>query len=496
MQGRADHAPAPFDGRAAGQHDGALVGRTIAGKFLIECFLGGGAMGAVYKARQLNLEKDVAVKVLHGEHAGDATFVARFQREAKAASRLDHPNSMRVLDFGQEPDGLLYIAMEYLDGRDLFRVIQHEWPLSTLRIADVLSQALAAIAVAHDLGIVHRDLKPENIMVLRGLDDEGTPHDIVKVCDFGIAKFTEQRSTRAEPGQKLTTQGIVVGTPEYMSPEQGKGEALDSRSDIYSVGVSPRDGRGRGWALALLAMVVLGGAGLFVSTRLRSRGMPFAPSGTTQTQASSAPSTLDPPPPATSAPPQLPPLEPLATQQPSPKPGPAKQVTVVASRPPAVPPSAAPPLAAAPAPPAPLSGGAPAASQPLRALEPTAPPSLPPPEAPPAPFDASRARVTWTVANAGGGATTSAVQRALARSSGTWTTCYRAALQRRAERIEGQAVMHLVTDETGNVVGAKIAGFDAMPQVKQCILGSARVHIDGVDTGDAWADVALNFRPE
>src|SRR5215472_17555767 len=147
-----------------------LVGRTIAGKFVIEAHIGSGAMGAVYRARQIALEKTVAIKVLHGEHAGETQFAARFHREAKAASRLDHPNSMRVIDFGQEPDGLLYIAMEFLDGRDLFHVIREDWPLPKARVADILSQALAAIAVAHDMGIVHRDLKPENIMILRGTD--------------------------------------------------------------------------------------------------------------------------------------------------------------------------------------------------------------------------------------------------------------------------------------------------------------------------------------
>ncbi len=209
--------------KSAERERGAVLGRTIAGKFLIESYLGGGAMGAVYRARQIALDKDVAIKLLHGEHAGDPMFAARFQREAKAASKLDHPNSVRVIDFGQEPDGLLYIAMEFLDGRDLFHVIQEDWPLPTPRIADILSQALAAIAVAHDMGVVHRDLKPENIMIQRGTDDEGNPRDVVKVCDFGIAKFTDLRETPTTGGgQKLTTQGIVVGTPEYMSPEQAK----------------------------------------------------------------------------------------------------------------------------------------------------------------------------------------------------------------------------------------------------------------------------------
>ena len=215
----------------------AVLGRTIGGKFLIASYLGGGAVGAVYKARHVALDKDVAIKLLHGEHAGDAMFAARFEREAKAASKLDHPNSMRVLDFGVEPDGLAYIAMEYLDGRDLFKVMTEE-SLSPERMADIVAQALAAVAAANAMGIVHRDLKPENIMILRGADEEGNPRDVVKVCDFGIAKFMEDRGSPIDEGErKLTQHGIVVGTPEYMSPEQCRGEPLDVRSDLYAMGV-------------------------------------------------------------------------------------------------------------------------------------------------------------------------------------------------------------------------------------------------------------------
>ena len=222
--------------------DEALLGRTIASKYAIEAFLGGGAMGAVYRARQIALEKTVAIKVMHRELATDAMFAGRFHREAKAASRLDHPNSIRVIDFGEEPDGLLYIAMEYVDGRDLFQVLHQDWPLSTVRIVELLVQVLAALAVAHDMGVIHRDLKPENIMVLRGTNDEGKTTDVVKVCDFGIAKITDPRGDREASGggtggAKLTTQGLVVGTPEYMSPEQGRGEPLDVRSDLYSMGI-------------------------------------------------------------------------------------------------------------------------------------------------------------------------------------------------------------------------------------------------------------------
>jgi serine/threonine-protein kinase len=217
-----------------------LVGRTIAGKFAIEAHLGSGAMGQVYRATQIALAKTVALKVLHQDLAADETFAARFHREAMAASRLDHPNSMRVIDFGVEPDGMLYIAMEFLDGRDLHRVLYEEGSISEARAVDILAQALAALVVAHDMGVVHRDLKPENIMILDGTDDEGRRTDVVKVCDFGIAKING--GTLAGAGSNptrgpLTTQGLVVGTPEYMSPEQGKGDPLDARSDLYSVGV-------------------------------------------------------------------------------------------------------------------------------------------------------------------------------------------------------------------------------------------------------------------
>src|SRR5262249_43361058 len=153
---------------------------------VVEKFLGGGAMGAVYRARDTSLERMVALKVMHPSVAVDPSFVRRFHREARAASRLDHPNSMRVIEFGEGPDGRLYIAMEYLEGRDLYKVIHEDWPLSDARIADVMMKALAAITMAHEMGVIHRDLKPENIMILNRKDDEGA--DIVKVCDFGIAK--------------------------------------------------------------------------------------------------------------------------------------------------------------------------------------------------------------------------------------------------------------------------------------------------------------------
>jgi serine/threonine-protein kinase len=214
------------------------IGRTIAGKFAVERRLGAGAMGVVYLAKQLALEKTVAIKVLHRELAVDETFAQRFRREARAASRLDHPNSIRVYDFGEEPDGLLYIAMEYVQGCDLFALISEHGPPPPASVVDLLSQALAALAVAHDLGVLHRDLKPENIMVVRGKGDDGQPVDVIKVCDFGIAKIVESSSQLSDDGgRKHTTKGLIVGTPAYMSPEQARGETLDGRSDLYSMGV-------------------------------------------------------------------------------------------------------------------------------------------------------------------------------------------------------------------------------------------------------------------
>ncbi|MGZ5968635.1 MAG: protein kinase domain-containing protein [Polyangiales bacterium] len=207
-----------------------MLGRALGGKYFIEESIGEGAMGTVYRAWHMALEKTVAVKVLR-ETARGPMFVERFRREALAASRLDHPGSVRIYDFGEEEsDGTLYLVMEYVRGRDLLEVMTTEWPLDDSRVANIMSQVLAALAVAHEQSVIHRDLKPENILVVPGFDDDGTPTDVVKVCDFGIASLGDRA-----PG--LTGIGLVVGTPDYMSPEQARGDALDARSDLYSLGV-------------------------------------------------------------------------------------------------------------------------------------------------------------------------------------------------------------------------------------------------------------------
>ena len=208
-----------------------LLDKVIAGNFRVQRLLGSGAMGNVYQAEQLSLGKAVAIKVLHPHLMSDEKLVRRFQREAKSASRLNHPNSIQIIDSGQDAAGVLYIAMELLTGRDLAEVIRDEFPLPIVRIVRIMSQVLSALDEAHAQGVIHRDLKPSNIMLI---ERRGEP-DFVKVCDYGIAKA--QLEEGADEAQMLTIQGLVCGTPEYMSPEQARGEPLDGRADLYSASV-------------------------------------------------------------------------------------------------------------------------------------------------------------------------------------------------------------------------------------------------------------------
>lgn len=212
------------------EREDSKLGRALAGgKLVIEQLIGRGGVGAVYKARHRELMMPVAVKVLHESFQNDIDFCRRFYAEALAASRLDHPNITRVIDFGQEPDGSLYFAMEFLAGVELRAVLEKERKLTGARIAALMMQVCAGLSHAHARGIVHRDIKPENLVLVPGQDDDGKPIEILKVCDFGIALHRALPNTNEE--------GIVAGTPEYMSPEQCRSDELDARSDVYACGV-------------------------------------------------------------------------------------------------------------------------------------------------------------------------------------------------------------------------------------------------------------------
>lgn len=212
-----------------------LLGRIIADKYRLDAVAGAGSFGTVYRAVHVVLDRLVAVKVLNPALMANPDARARFRREARAASKLDHPNSVQVLDYGIEPDGLTYLVMEFLQGRELYQVIYDDWPLSSERIVKIMTQVLSVLAAAHDQGIVHRDLKPENIMLVTRPDETGKLDEVVKVTDFGIAKSIA--GTVSEESMNLTREGIVHGTPEYMAPEQARGEPLDGRADLYACGV-------------------------------------------------------------------------------------------------------------------------------------------------------------------------------------------------------------------------------------------------------------------
>jgi serine/threonine-protein kinase len=212
-----------------------LLGRKVAdGKYIIESLIGAGAAGAVYKATHRELRRTVAIKVLHPHYQQDPHFMKSFRGEALAASQLDHPNVMRVLDFGQEPDALVYIVMEFLSGRTLQSLLDEERRLPPDRAVEIMIQVCAALSVAHDNGIIHRDIKPDNIMLVPSRNDEGGAFELVKVCDFGIAAL---QNPRAEDAELSWSDGIIAGTPEYMSPEQARGNDIDARSDVYACGM-------------------------------------------------------------------------------------------------------------------------------------------------------------------------------------------------------------------------------------------------------------------
>ncbi|MFI5281436.1 MAG: serine/threonine-protein kinase, partial [Gemmatimonadales bacterium] len=204
-----------------------LVGQVVADRYHIIKKLGEGGMGAVYLGEHVKMGRKSAIKVMAAAMSQDPDAISRFNREASNASRISHPNVCQIYDFGETPDGLIYLAMEFIEGKALKDVIEEAGALPVARAASILKQAADALQAAHDLSIVHRDIKPDNLMVVAGKDGS----DVVKVVDFGIARAVGGDET----GQKVTKTGLVVGTPEYMSPEQLSGDKLDGRSDIYSL---------------------------------------------------------------------------------------------------------------------------------------------------------------------------------------------------------------------------------------------------------------------
>ena len=209
----------------AAEASAGLVGQLVGERYQVERRLGQGGMGEVYLARHVLMGRQCALKVMNQALSQDPDAVSRFNREATNASRISHPNVCAVYDFGLTPDGLVYLAMEFVEGRALSELLDDFGPLPVQRAAELMAQCAHGLQVAHDLGIVHRDLKPDNIMVTPGKDRE-----IVKLVDFGIAKAAETGS-----GQRVTRTGFVVGTPEYMAPEQLAGDPLDGRSDQYGL---------------------------------------------------------------------------------------------------------------------------------------------------------------------------------------------------------------------------------------------------------------------
>ena len=206
-----------------------LIGEVFCDRYVVTDLLGEGGMGAVYAARDVRLPQQVAIKVLREQGMADPSTVARFKQEAEAASRINHDRVARVTDFGFMNDGRAYLVMEYVGGRTLKQVVSDRGPMDASEVSRIVTMVAEGLDAAHRLGIIHRDLKPDNVMIL---DDAGGGVR-VKVLDFGIAKVLQSDGESA--GRTQT--GFVIGTPQWMSPEQILGETLDGRSDVYALGL-------------------------------------------------------------------------------------------------------------------------------------------------------------------------------------------------------------------------------------------------------------------
>ena len=224
-----DTEPAPAEVPAtSGVH--SFVGTLLADRYRIDQLLGEGGMGQVYRAEHVHMRKAVALKVLHRELTAQPEIVARFEREAVAAARIEHPHVAAATDFGRLADGSFYLVLEFVEGKSLTKLMASERRLPVPRALAITRQISDALSTAHEAGIVHRDLKPDNVMLVAR---EQTA-DFVKVLDFGIAKV-QSEDTSDQPA--LTRAGTVFGTPEYMAPEQARGAVADARADLYTLGM-------------------------------------------------------------------------------------------------------------------------------------------------------------------------------------------------------------------------------------------------------------------
>jgi eukaryotic-like serine/threonine-protein kinase len=221
------------------------------GKYKLHEIVGRGGMGVVYRGEHVYIGKEVAVKILHDGYGGREESIKRFLREARAASLINHPNIVDITDFGKSNDGTVFFVMEYLHGEPLDALMQRERRLELIRAITIVNQIAGALGAAHAKGIVHRDLKPENVMLtkregrrelIRQITDESGAHtvterekafDFVKILDFGVAKVRDPNVSEG----RVTQQGVVFGTPEYMAPETARIGVSDPRTDIYALGV-------------------------------------------------------------------------------------------------------------------------------------------------------------------------------------------------------------------------------------------------------------------
>jgi len=212
------------------EEDDGRIGAIIDGRYRIDALVGRGGMGVVYRAEHVAIRRTVALKLLHSSLAGIPELRSRFEREAAAIGRIEHPNCVNVSDFGALDDGSLYLVMEFLEGRSLGEVLEREHHLRPRRALRVLRHVLTGLGYAHEMGVVHRDIKPDNVFLTLGPSSE----ESAKILDFGIAKMIDE--VRDED-VKLTQAGVAFGTPVYMSPEQALGNPVDGRADLYAASV-------------------------------------------------------------------------------------------------------------------------------------------------------------------------------------------------------------------------------------------------------------------